>query len=251
MNKAKLLKFEKVALSLMKKWGLIEAGWDFRYNNRKRALGVCRYSFKLIEMSKNFVDLNSEEEIRDTILHEIAHAKAGSMAKHGRKWKLWAIEVGAKPETCATGIVMTYRYEIYCNGCESKLKGGFHRRPTKLHKSKHRNCGGSLVAIDTNILDSKVKEVIAARKVKSLPQESVTEVAKPQAENVSRQAEYDLNGSEYLIVQFTNKSILITLKGEKVVAKVILRAIADKEGMSYKKDQHQRTLANNLLNHLA
>ncbi len=74
--------------------------------------------------------------------------------------------------------------------------------------------------------------------------------ARSKSKDVSKQAKYNLDGSEVLIVKFSNKTISVTLKGKKVPAKAVLRAVADKEGMSYKKEQHQRTLANNLLKHL-
>ena len=39
----------------------------------------------------------SEAEIRDTILHEIAHALAGPEARHGARWKAIARRIDATP----------------------------------------------------------------------------------------------------------------------------------------------------------
>ena len=39
----------------------------------------------------------NEEEIRDTVLHEIAHAIAGPEAGHGPLWKATARRIGATP----------------------------------------------------------------------------------------------------------------------------------------------------------
>lgn len=84
----------------MNKWELDD--WKVVINPRlKRALGVCKYRTKSIELSAEYVTLNGEAEVRDTILHEIAHAKAGHKAGHGPEWKSWCLRVGAKPERCA------------------------------------------------------------------------------------------------------------------------------------------------------
>jgi predicted SprT family Zn-dependent metalloprotease len=78
---------------------LIAEGWSFKFNNRKKAFGVCDYRHKCIEFSINYLK-SSFAEIQDTILHEIAHAFAGADAKHGPRWKKWASILGAKPEAC-------------------------------------------------------------------------------------------------------------------------------------------------------
>ncbi|MEM9915799.1 MAG: SprT-like domain-containing protein, partial [Planctomycetota bacterium] len=64
----------QLALSLMQHHGLADAGWTFRFNQRKRSLGLCNYTTQRIELSAPFVTRNDEPEVRDVILHEIAHA---------------------------------------------------------------------------------------------------------------------------------------------------------------------------------
>ncbi len=77
-------------------------GWRFGLNRAKRQLGVCRYRSKRIEMSAYYVKHNSDESIRDTLLHEIAHALAGHAAGHGPVWQAIATRIGARPERCDT-----------------------------------------------------------------------------------------------------------------------------------------------------
>lgn len=72
--------------------------WTFKWNNRKTALGLCSYRTKTIQLSRPFTTLGSEEDVTDTILHEIAHAIAGSAAKHGPEWKKVAVRLGAIPK---------------------------------------------------------------------------------------------------------------------------------------------------------
>ena len=64
------------------------------------------------------------------------------------------------------------------------------------------------------------------------------------------QAEYKLDGRDCVVMKFENKTIAATSDGKQVPAKPLMREIADKEGMSYKKEHHQRTLASLLLSHL-
>lgn len=54
-----------------------------------------------IELSEPWVEVLDEQEVKDTILHEIAHAVAGLDAGHGLRWKTVAMSLGARPSTCA------------------------------------------------------------------------------------------------------------------------------------------------------
>lgn len=91
--------------------------WGITFNKRKRAAGLCRYRTKRIEIS--LYHLNDEwSSVRNTILHEIAHAKAGSAAKHGPLWKATAIALGCTGDRCyEMGEAMTsvtYRFKKVC-----------------------------------------------------------------------------------------------------------------------------------------
>ncbi len=76
----KLEDAENLALTLMEDNGV--GTWSFRFDNAKRRCGACFYSRRTITLSRHFVTLNDEAEVRDTILHEIAHAFAGAKAGH-------------------------------------------------------------------------------------------------------------------------------------------------------------------------
>ena len=66
---------ERMGRELMVVHGL--GDWHFGWNRRKRALGLCRYQERRIELSAYFVRDNEAEIVRETILHEIAHALTG------------------------------------------------------------------------------------------------------------------------------------------------------------------------------
>lgn len=86
-----------LALSLMKRHGL--AGWRFAFDHARRRFGCCNFTRRTISLSRPLVLLNGEVEVRDTILHEIAHALT-PRAGHGPAWKAMCVRVGAKPERC-------------------------------------------------------------------------------------------------------------------------------------------------------
>ena len=74
-------------------------GWKFKWSAAHTTLGLCRYSTKTIFLSKSISAINSEEEVVDTILHEIAHALAGSGHGHDAVWKRYCAMVGCRPKS--------------------------------------------------------------------------------------------------------------------------------------------------------
>jgi predicted SprT family Zn-dependent metalloprotease len=126
----------KLALELLALHGL--EGWSFGFNKRKRSLGLCRFGKKTIELSIYFVDRNSTE-IRDTILHEVAHALVGPGHGHDSVWKAKAIKVGARPERCGQADMPEGRWQALCGGCGQEFSR--HRRPRRLTGWFCRACG--------------------------------------------------------------------------------------------------------------
>jgi predicted SprT family Zn-dependent metalloprotease len=123
-----------LATQLMSEHGLTE--WQFRFNSNKRRAGVCRYPSRgkpgRIELSKHYVLRNPADEVRDTILHEIAHALVGHGHGHDEVWKAKCVEVGARPERCyGEEVEMPKgRWRATCGGCGREHDR--HRRPKRL-----------------------------------------------------------------------------------------------------------------------
>lgn len=117
-----------IAQHLLEKYGLAQEGWKFEWDHAKRRAGYCRYSAKTISLSRHYVTLNVAErldDIIDTILHEIAHALAGSEAKHGPKWRAVCEQIGARPERCYRSAVISMpkgRFVATCRGCGKQFR---------------------------------------------------------------------------------------------------------------------------------
>ncbi|MFP4146006.1 MAG: SprT-like domain-containing protein [Phycisphaeraceae bacterium] len=126
-----------LAQKLLAEHGL--ENWAFRYNHRKRAMGLCRYDEKRIELSLHFVRRNGEAAVRDTILHEIAHAIAGPEAGHGPKWRRVCQQIGAEPTRCGEAKMPAGRWQATCPNCGQRYAR--HRRPMRGRTYHCRPCG--------------------------------------------------------------------------------------------------------------
>ena len=147
---------QAMALALMERHGVLAAGWRFGWSRGKRQLGCAQVvrrrdpatgrtqTIKTIKLSTHLVALNDEPEVRETILHEIAHAIAGVEHGHGAAWRAACRRVGAKPERVAgPGVkLVAARYAIDC-GCCGRVVARRHRRmdPRRLKRSWCRSCG--------------------------------------------------------------------------------------------------------------
>lgn len=85
-----------MARSLLDEHGL--TGWTVRFDSAKRRAGVCRYTERQIGLSAPLTRLHSEDEVRDTILHEIAHALVGAQHGHDEVWRATALRLGCSGE---------------------------------------------------------------------------------------------------------------------------------------------------------
>jgi predicted SprT family Zn-dependent metalloprotease len=93
--------------------------WSFGFDHARRRFGRCDYTHRQITLSRPLTLLNSIDEVRDTILHEIAHALCPKDG-HGAKWRAVCRRLGAKPARCysdATVVSPTRSPAQYRFGC--------------------------------------------------------------------------------------------------------------------------------------
>ena len=87
--------------NLLKEHNLYSLGWRTIFSKSEKYLAQCFYDEKRIVISTLHLNSCSEVSIKDTILHEIAHALVGYGHGHTRIWINKAIEIGLKdPKPC-------------------------------------------------------------------------------------------------------------------------------------------------------
>ena len=128
--------------ALMREHGLV--GWKFDLDSGKQRIGCCHHREKLITYSKHYIPETSMEEIKDTILHEIAHALAGSGHGHDYYWKEICKQIGARPERLdyeskRSKEASKPNYVIECNACGQRWKR-FRLKPGYLNGHFHSGC---------------------------------------------------------------------------------------------------------------
>lgn len=122
--------------------------WKVTFNNRKRSFGVCSYRDRQIELSAHLVPVMTEEAIKKTIIHEIAHALTPGH-HHDGVWRAKCIELGGDGERCGShnhykdGMngqkefqKKTAKYTLTCPECGNT--SFMNRRPSKSYScGKH------------------------------------------------------------------------------------------------------------------
>lgn len=138
-----LREIEKHAKALMTHHGV---GYlEFQFDNGRKRLGSCLFRKcrdangrmvripVRITLSKHYAVLLPVEEIEQTILHEIAHAKAGHAAGHGPVWAAIARSIGATGNRCASPSASPATSVAgYCPLCE-KVVMNQHRLPLRVY----------------------------------------------------------------------------------------------------------------------
>lgn len=138
---------DALARSLMREHGLSD--WTLAWMRRKSTFGLCNCSRKTIALSTPLVTCNEEAAVRDTILHEIAHALTPGSG-HNHLWKAKCREIGARPVKCFTSndaTLVEYAWRCWCPTCDALLPGGFHRKPTRARRCRKHNATVTFVKI--------------------------------------------------------------------------------------------------------
>ena len=82
--------------------------WRFRFETATSRARICRYNTRTIALSVSFVLRASWNDIRDTLLHEVAHA----MVRHGHGrdtvWQTAARRIGCTANRCRPNIARLF-----------------------------------------------------------------------------------------------------------------------------------------------
>lgn len=88
-----LSEVRRLGESLLAEHGLV--GWSFGFDNARRRAGLCNYSARRVSVSRTLMALYSPAQVRETILHEVAHALAGAEHGHDAVWRAVARRIGS------------------------------------------------------------------------------------------------------------------------------------------------------------
>jgi predicted SprT family Zn-dependent metalloprotease len=122
-----LLKAYQLGVTLMEKYNLDKMDWSFEFDNAKRRFGCCNYRKKKITLSAPLTELRDESFVKNTILHEIAHALVGGRHGHDNVWRAKAIEIGCNGNRCSSDVEIKGKWIGTCPNGHTKHR---HRKPS-------------------------------------------------------------------------------------------------------------------------
>lgn len=135
-----LANLQFIALDLMTYHGLRQAGWKFAWTTSKRTAGLCTYGTRTLSFSQHFANAGTEDDFRDTILHEIAHALVGVSHGHDHVWKAKAISIGCNGSR-TTDIALPLELSNWVGECALGHQSGMQRKPKYIDHPNSYICG--------------------------------------------------------------------------------------------------------------
>lgn len=122
-----LFEVRTLAVELLNQYGL--TGWRVEFDRAKTRAGQCRYRDRVISLSAPLMRLQGEAEVRETVLHEVAHALAGSSAGHGPAWQTIAMRIGASGNRMLSAKAVPRK--DWVGTCPAGHEAHRHRRPSQ------------------------------------------------------------------------------------------------------------------------
>ena len=117
----------RLARALLREHGLED--WQVTLDRAKTRAGSCRFHTRTITLSRALTELHSEAEVRETILHEIAHALVGPEHGHDAIWRAQAKKIGSTGARCVDPRAPRVRAD-WQGRCPAGHSTGRHRAPT-------------------------------------------------------------------------------------------------------------------------
>lgn len=125
---------EQLAKDLMTQYKVNDYTFDF--NISVSTFGWCSTEKKTITLSPKLTELNTEEEVRQVILHEIAHALTPGCA-HNEIWRRVNLAIGGDGQRCYDEKLVeqpTHKWVAKCPNCKREVKR--HKKNPRLHCGK-------------------------------------------------------------------------------------------------------------------
>lgn len=105
--------------------------WTMVFDRAKRRAGVCRPGRKEIGLSGPLTAIHPADEVRDTILHEIAHALVGPQHGHDQVWRATALRIGCSGQRCSSADAPRLEGD-WVGTCPAGHRKTRHRRPERV-----------------------------------------------------------------------------------------------------------------------
>lgn len=121
---------KQLTLDLMGQHNLLPH-WSFKFDSTRTRFGQCRHHIQEIGISRYLSAMNQTPEVKDVILHEIAHALVGPNHGHDSEWQAKAVSIGASPNKYydSETVKLANLYDFSCPKCAFKYRAN--RMPPK------------------------------------------------------------------------------------------------------------------------
>ena len=109
----------------------LDESWTFGFDSAKTRAGLCNYTNKRISVSRHLASRYEDDEIHQVLLHEVAHALAGTRAGHGPRWRRVAAELGYEGKRLHDGAIAS-ELAPWLGNCPAGHLHYRYRRPTRV-----------------------------------------------------------------------------------------------------------------------
>jgi predicted SprT family Zn-dependent metalloprotease len=125
--------------------GLTQRAWRVKYNHSRTCAGECDMRAKTLSFSRHLIARGPLKELRNTLLHEIAHALAGARHDHDQTWRSIALKIGCDGERCYNFELAPHKWLFRCSaGCWQTRR---HRRHSIDTKQTCRKCNAACIYV--------------------------------------------------------------------------------------------------------
>jgi predicted SprT family Zn-dependent metalloprotease len=137
--------FRDLAAREMKWHGLTQQSWKIKYDRSRTCAGECDLRTKTLSFSRYLIARGPLMELRNTLLHEIAHALAGAQYNHDRIWRKIALKIGCDGERCYNFELVPPKWLFRCSaGCWETRR---HRRHSIGTKQTCKKCDATCIYV--------------------------------------------------------------------------------------------------------
>lgn len=144
--------FVEWAREVMRRHGVTA---QLRFSRAVRVLGRWNERSRTITITRHLLDRPELDGVlKDTLLHEVAHAIAGACEGHGEVWRRACLRVGAQPKRCAEAglsrLIGATKWVVACVDCDNKIERIRKPRPALTERYRCKKCNGRLTVKHKN-----------------------------------------------------------------------------------------------------